>query len=302
MHPSVLDSTPAAAALVAVEPGTVGAVVLEFLMAQRAALTEGETRLRNGEPAVHPTRVGIRRFRSALRVFSALFEDDLTVPLDGELQWYALVLGEVRDREVQRERLASAIAGLAPELVRGPVAEDIEMTLRSEQEAAEAEVLRQLDGPRYRALLSSLDEWLAQPPLTAKAGRRAGKVNSYVVRAESTVVKKLAAALESGDDEELHSARKAGKRARYATELASDLAGPAARHALKRFTAVQTELGEFQDSAVAAALLLRLADLAALLPDRDGFTYGVLYGQELARAQAARSGATRLMADLLDQR
>ncbi|MBC2640815.1 CHAD domain-containing protein [Rhodococcus sp. 4CII] len=49
--------------------------------------------------------MGIRRFRSTLRVFKDLFDPDQRAALDDELPWYAGVPGEVRDRQVQRAPL-----------------------------------------------------------------------------------------------------------------------------------------------------------------------------------------------------
>ena len=53
--------------------------------------------------------------------------------LDEELSWYAGVLGEVRDRQVQRARFAAAVSDLPEELVLGPVAARIENDLLAEQ-------------------------------------------------------------------------------------------------------------------------------------------------------------------------
>ena len=282
--------------------GTVGAIVHAYLREQRDALHEGESALRNGEPAVHRTRVAVRRFRSTLRTFRALFADDLTVPIDGELRWYAQLLGHVRDREVQRERLAAAVAELAPEEIRGRVAVDIEEQLRAEQMQYETELTRELDGPRFQALMAELDEWMQNPPTTDRADRPARTMRKYVVRAEAVTMTKVAAALVTGDDAALHAARKAGKRARYAAEVAQELTGRKGRHQHKRLTAMQAELGEFQDSVVASEFLLRLGSVAEMTSGRDGFTYGLLYAREKQRADRARRTVAHLMADLFDGR
>jgi CHAD domain-containing protein len=296
---SVPAAKPAAHPARPADRETVEDVVLRYLRAQRDTLRDGESGLRIGEAVVHWTRVSIRRFRSTLRTFSDVFADDLTVPLAEELRWYAEVLGHVRDREVQRERLAATIAELAPNLVRGSVADDIEATLAAEQEAYEADVLAVLDGPRYQALLIQLDEWLADPPSTERARRPAKKVGEHVVKAERTVVRQLAYALKTNVDDDFHSARKAGKRARYAAELAAEYTGKQAQKQLERLTAVQDQLGEFQDSIVASETILRLSELSAQTPGQDGFTYGVLYATERERSHRARAQAAELVVRLV---
>jgi CHAD domain-containing protein len=93
----------------------------------------------------------------------------------------------------------------------------------------------------------------------------------------------------AGEDQEerLHRARKAAKRARYAGELATPGWSGAASVVLEA-KQLQTELGEHQDSAVAAAFLRRAGAAAGGRPGRNGFTYGLLLAQEWQRAAALR--------------
>jgi CHAD domain-containing protein len=67
---------------------------------------------------VHETRVAARRLRSTLRVFGEVVHAASVEELNNELAWYAALLGEVRDREVLRDRLTMLVAGLPPEQVR----------------------------------------------------------------------------------------------------------------------------------------------------------------------------------------
>jgi CHAD domain-containing protein len=84
-------------------------------------------------------------------------------------------------------------------------------------------------------------------------------------------------------DVALHDARKAAKRARYAAEAATQALGRPARRFAKRMKAVQKVLGDHQDSVVAREALRELA-IAANLAGESSFTWGLLYGQESARA------------------
>ena len=107
------------------------------------------------------------------------------------------------------------------------------------------------------------------------------------------VTKHLDAGLGPGrDDEELHKARKAGKRARYAAELAGPVPGKKTKNGVQ---AVQRAAGHPRRPAgrvVAAELLRRIAAGTAQHPDENGFTYGLLYAQELHHAQESRHHAT----------
>jgi len=58
--------------------------------------------------------------------------------------------------------------------------------------------------------------------------------------------------------------------------------------------ALQDVLGEHQDSVAARALLLELS-VAAHLAGEDGFTYGLLYAQELTLAEEARGAYGRAL-------
>lgn len=99
---------------------TVAEVLTRYMSAQLQAIAAGDVWLRRGLDLVHSTRVGIRRLRSTLRVFKALFEPDARMRLDAELSWYAGLLGGVRDRQVQRKRFSKAVGAIPAELIAEP--------------------------------------------------------------------------------------------------------------------------------------------------------------------------------------
>ena len=78
-------------------PTTLRDLVADFLTVQLTVLVDAPTHIRAGDDVTHPTRVAARRTRSTLRVFPELFEVPKAGRLDEELQWWAGVLGEVRD-------------------------------------------------------------------------------------------------------------------------------------------------------------------------------------------------------------
>src|SRR5215208_7782919 len=86
----------------------VGRAVASYLKEQIATIFDGDLGLRRGSDPVHDTRVAMRRLRSTLRVFGKLLDRPATGHVDGELKWFAGLLGEVRDCQVQRRRFQAA--------------------------------------------------------------------------------------------------------------------------------------------------------------------------------------------------
>lgn len=267
---------------------------IAFLAAQDATLIAEDVRLRTGQEDVHTVRVATRRARSTLKIFAELFDPATATGFSGELAWYAALLGEVRDRQVQRDRFATALAELPDELVLGPIAATIEQHLLGEQLRADATLREAMAGDRYHELLRTSSEFVRHPPLAPSTRRRARArvTSSSVERAGRKARRRLDLALSTGDDELLHEARKAAKRARYAAELGAGQSGRY-RAAVKAFKQLQETLGEYQDSAVAAALLRRLGAATHADPAQNGFTFGILHEQEARRAAQARAAAER---------
>ncbi|MFD9668419.1 CYTH and CHAD domain-containing protein [Rhodococcus sp. NPDC059968] len=273
--------------------GTAERALTEYLDAQVQAIVAGDVWLRRGLDPIHSTRVGIRRFRSTLRVFNKLFGAEARTTLDAELSWYAGVLGEVRDRQVQRKRFAERVADLPDELVMGPVAARIEGDLLAEQHRHLEHAMEVLDSDRYRELMATLARWRTGPPFTGPADSRA--VRKAARKAGRKANKRLAAAVADTDDAALHRARKAAKRARYAAELARPVLGKKKfKKKAKKYKKIQTVLGEHQDSVVAAQTLCTLGARAGTTPGENGFAFGLLYGLEQRAAQQARADAARL--------
>ena len=116
---------------------------------------------------------------------------------------------------------------------------------------------------------------MTDPPFTDLAAGRAVDLLVAVRAAAKKVTKHLAGGLGTpGDDQELHKARKAGKRARYAAELAHPVLGKKTQKAVKEYQDLQDILGEHQDGVVAADLLRRLGAGTAATRMRTGSPTG----------------------------
>ena len=275
--------SPLEPALGAVAPGT--RALVDYVNAQIDRVVAGDIGLRRGQDPIHDTRVATRRLRSTLRVFGKLFNGVATNELDGELRWFAGLLGEVRDCPVQLRRFSEALDEMPEELVLGPVRARIRNDLQAAELPARTRVSEAMESERYLALLSVLRSWRARPPvehdIAAKTLLRRAQ------RAQRKADRRLAAALVTEDDAMLHRARKAAKRARYAAELCK----PADRHArqkVKYYKQIQSLLGDHQDTVVATAALWPMALAAGTTVGENGFSYGMLYAAERQLARQCR--------------
>jgi CHAD domain-containing protein len=214
--------------------------------------------------------------------------------LDGELRWFASLLGDVRDCRVQRRRFIAALDEFPEELVLGPVRSRIRNELQSIEFPARALVRDAMDSPRYLDIMAALRGWRANPPINPQATK--AQVIRKTRRAGRKADRRLTAALRDGDDAMLHRARKAAKRARYASELLEPLG--AAKHTKrikKHYKGIQSVLGDHQDTVVASAALRRMALSAGTTVEENGFTYGLLFSREEKIAEECRRRARNLL-------
>ena len=269
-----------------------GRAVASYLTEQIDNIFDGDLGLRRGSDPIHDTRVAIRRLRSTVRVFGKLMDRSAIGHVDDELKWYAGLLGDVRDCQVQRRRFQEALDQLPPELVLGPVAGRINTDLQSDQLRARKVVGETMDSQRYLDLLATLQRWRTEPPLTEPPTLKA--VNKRARRAARKADRRLTEAIEAGDGALLHRARKAAKRARYAAELRVPV-DKRAKKTVKHYKRIQTVLGDHQDCVVACDVLRRLAITAGTTPGENGFAYGLLYAREQQAAEAARTAVRELV-------
>lgn len=272
-------------------PGPAQGAVAEYLSAQIDGIVAGDVGLRSGTDPIHDTRVAIRRVRSTLRVFAKLLDRAAATELESELKWFAALLGEVRDCQVQRKRFDDALDRLPDELILGPVRSDIRNTLLGAERPARGRVADEMDSERYLSMMAVLRRWQTEAPLQDGFGE--DELRKRVKRAQRKADRRLVAAVCGSDDAALHSARKAAKRARYAGELLSSVQ-PKARRKAKAYKKVQSALGDHQDTVVARDVLRRMAAGTGTSAGENGFTYGLLYARELRIANQTRSKARKL--------
>jgi CHAD domain-containing protein len=203
---------------------------------------------------VHQARVATRRLRSDLRTFRSLLRSGFVSSLRDELGWLAGSLGEVRDGDVLLERLRRR-AGELPDAEQDPAA-PVLATLQANRDAAHASLLETLASRRYVVLLDRLVDAANDPALSDDAGAPAAEVVPGLVRRPwHKLAKRVENLPESPPDEELHAIRIRTKRARYAAEAATPIAGKPARAFARAAAELQEVLGELNDAVVAARWL-----------------------------------------------
>jgi CHAD domain-containing protein len=261
--------------------GSAGAALMRYVAAQTDRIAAEDLRVRRDEPdAVHQLRVASRRLRSALQAHRSLLDRERTEPVVDALRAFGQALAPARDAEVLRERIAAGLAALPPELRLGHAEAFATRHFARTEAEARAAVLTELDSERYAALRGALEALLERPPLTKAASSKKG-LKKGIARSTRRLEKAVATATDprtpaDGREEAVHAARKAGKRLRYATEVA----GTKPKH-LKAF---QKALGEHQDTVVSRAVLRELG-AAAHASGENGFSFGILLGRDAARAE-----------------
>ncbi|MFE3329436.1 CHAD domain-containing protein [Streptomyces sp. NPDC059176] len=266
-----------------------GAYVLAYLREQRDAIVALDPAVRRDLPdAVHQMRVATRRMRSAFKTYRKIVDRSVTDPLGDELRWLAGELGVARDQEVLADRLRTRIDALPKTLLLGPVRGRLRIWSTAHRAGARRRSVAVLDSKRYLALLDALDVLLDHPPLLGSAtAAPADALPEAVIKDYDRLAARVEHALDlpAGHQRDLamHDARKAAKRARYAAEAATPALGNSAGRFARRMKAVQTVLGDHQDSVVARTTLRGLG-IQAHAAGESAFTWGVLYGQEEALA------------------
>ncbi|MGW7566074.1 CYTH and CHAD domain-containing protein [Streptomyces tendae] len=271
--------------------GSAGSYVLAYLREQVGTLVTLDPAVRRELPdAVHQMRVACRRLRGCLRSYRSVLDRRVTDPVRAELRWLAGELGTARDQEVLRERIDAGLDGLPGDLVLGPVAARLRAWEVSRGVDVRSRTRQALDAPRYLRLLDALDALVDGPPLRAKAAAKPARTMARAVlkeygRLAGRMERALALPAGPTRETELHEARKAAKKLRYAAEVARPALGKPVARLGKHAKAVQQLLGEHQDAVVAQATLRELA-VAAHAAGESAFTWGVLHGRERAVAEA----------------
>jgi CHAD domain-containing protein len=196
--------------------------------------------------ALHQARVALRQLRSALAIFRPLVADEHFEHLRGELRWLAATTTEARDLDTLLARFE-----------RPP------LPLTAARARACARAAKALTSARADRLLREMVEWLVDGVWLEVRDAARLPAAEFAAASLDRLRRKLTKKgrhLRRLDDEALHQVRIAAKKLRYAAEFfaglfPTDNARKRARRFTKAVRALQEQLGQLQDIAVAPALL-----------------------------------------------
>lgn len=250
----------------AVGPKVSAAAAFQTIARDALVQIAGNARLlqRAHNPDVlHQMRVGLRRFRAATSLFKGMLDPEGLNLTRTETRWIAGELAQARDIDVFLQRAATP-----DEIEESPGRAAFFRALRIAQAEAYERALAAVRSDRFRTLLLALGEWvevggwrklandhertLREGPVTALAAPVMDRLNRRV-RSRSQRFRKL-------DVEARHDLRKLVKKLRYAAAFFGE-AFP--EHPKRRaryiaaLRAVQDQLGELNDMAVARSVAMR---------------------------------------------
>lgn len=224
---------------------------------------------------VHQARVATRRLRSDLQTFEPLIDLKWARGLRRELKWLADELGSVRDADVLDKLLRATLAD-HDEIDPG-AASALLQALGSQRERVRARLLSHLADHRAMALFDHLVMMARSPKTLEEADRRAQDLLPGLVHKRWRRLQRAVKALPAQPTaSELHAVRMLTKRARYAADAVTPAIGKKAAKYAKAAGAIQAELGDLNDTAVAGRWL---EAVAVRLPGAPAFAAGQLAHQ-----------------------
>jgi inorganic triphosphatase YgiF len=256
-------------------------------------IAANEPAVRASDPdGVHQMRVGVRRLRAAIAVFSELLDCKQTEQIKRDLKWLAGKLGPVRDLDVflkgkiaSFEDSDSPTAGL-PELKS-------ELIYRRDIAAESAKAA--IATARYRLLIFNILEWI-EDGKWLKQSRSQGKRKIRPFAADlferrTRRARRKAKRAGEVDADARHRLRIAIKKLRYAlyffeTLYSRDGSAKALSRYKKYLKDLQDNLGALNDIAVHQKLAIRLAaGSGGPKPELVSFAAGMIAGCERSEIQ-----------------
>ncbi|MBV7536193.1 CYTH and CHAD domain-containing protein [Duganella sp. sic0402] len=241
---------------------------LEHIQRNEVAVVEG-----HDTETLHQMRVGVRRLRSALK----LFEPVAPCPpaLQEDVSWLGEQLGAARDWDV----LLSATLPRVHAAPGGNGMMELQALALEQAHAMRNQAAQAVLSPRYTRLMLALGSWMLQtaPLLNGSAAQFSREI---LQRLHKSLLKR-ADRMSEDDTASAHRTRIAAKRGRYALEFFHALYRTKGTRAyLKTLSAVQEELGQHNDLAVADRLLQELVQRHPQAAGAIQFTRGYLLAQQ----------------------
>ena len=239
-----------------------------------------ETAVEQTDPeGIHQMRVGLRRLRSALR----LFDDVIHCPeeLLSELRWLASGLGPARDWHVFSETTLKSVMRDCPDIQMLQKLQQAAAAVTAEKEREAAEFVGSL---RYSRLLLMIGSWMEgmkwRKSLAQPEPERQAELEKFAARLLTHFHGKLlkkGKKLRNGTPAERHKVRIAAKRTRYSAEFFQSLyPKKQIHHYVDTLADLQELIGQYHDDMAAGGLLEQLAHAQPDIAQGAGFVEGFL--------------------------
>jgi triphosphatase len=213
---------------------------------------------------VHQTRIGLRRLRTAMKIFQPAVDDGRTDWIEQEVRWIAGELGDARALDVFLEEGFTPVAGT---LSDNRAAARYGDSLNSARLAAYDKALIAVASPRFARLTLEIalwvedGDWLRSPDREAVLQSPIGPFAADALDRLRTTVRKRGEGLKDLAADRRHKLRIRTKRLRYATQFFEKAFGDVDGKRRRRFVAalksLQESLGKLNDLATADAAAMR---------------------------------------------
>ena len=212
-----------------------------------------------GRPeAIHQARVAIRRIRAALRAFKSILPYDKRKAFNGEFRWFQQRLSHARDWHVFIDETLPAIKAAHPDAHEA--VSRLRKVALAERQRATRDVLDIFESRRYTRLMLQFERWLATPSEVLDQSAIDRPIADFAVGVLEKSRRDFlidTRPLSRMIGEDLHSLRKRGKKARYASEFFAGLwPESSTRPILKQMEHIQNSLGIINDAVVARQLVV----------------------------------------------
>jgi triphosphatase len=270
---------------------TIAYACLKQVIGNKHALLKGDPE------GIHQMRVGLRRLRSAISLFSEILDDPQTEAIKRGLKWLTDELGPVRELDVF---MAKVVAPAKEHPARWRSLPAVSHDLAERRAAAVEEARQAVQSERFRRLTLDVAAWLetgnwTKPHDDLVRGR--GDVPIETSAATQLTqrwkkIRKKGRKLAKLDPRSRHKLRIQAKKLRYAVDFyGSVFAGSSKRREAFRsaLKAMQDCLGELNDITVHRDLAAGIAGQSGhgrLSSAKRPFAVGLLTGQEYGRLDA----------------
>jgi triphosphatase len=255
--------------------------------------------------ALHQMRIGLRRLRTALSVFSGFLIDSQIDTIKAEIKWMTGMLAPARELDVF---LAEVVAPLRREYREESGLQSLYRSYSAQRAKAYERARQAASSVRFRALMLELAAWIETGPWTMNQNEparlaRARLIESFAVEEltrRRRKVKKEGKRLAALNPAERHQLRIRVKKLRYAAEFFSKLfpgKKQRKREIMSSLKKLQDALGDVNDVAVQAGIKGEIIGgakgrkSAAGKNQHRAFAAGLIIGHQKARLESLLNSA-----------